>query len=286
VGAAVTLAITAVFALRATKPALDRTLWRELARAALPLGLTLAVAELYFRADTIILSLSRPASDVGIYTLAYRVYELLALIPAVVMTTVFPLLSRQDGTTAERTLRATARAFWTLGVPIAAGGLVIAPELARLVGGEEFGASAGPLRLLLCAAALAYLSGLYGYALIAGGLQRLTLWLSVAALVTNVALNIALAPAYGPTAAAAIALGTEGLLFAGGWVLVRRRLNLRPAPEKPLAPVVSAAVMAAAVWPLRERTPVLTVPLGVLVYGLALWATGGIDRRTLEALRR
>jgi O-antigen/teichoic acid export membrane protein len=284
VGAAVTLAITMVFV--RVRLAADRAVWRELAVAALPLGLTLAVAELYFRADTFILSLSRSAADVGHYTLAYRVYELLALIPAVVMTTVFPLLSRQDAEAAQRTLRATARAFWTLGVPIAAGGLVIAPELARFVGGDEFAAAADPLRLLLCAAVLAYLSGLYGYALIAGGLQRLTLWLSLAALVINVALNVALAPEYGPTAAAAIALGTEGLLFAGGWVLVQRRLALRPDPEKPLPPVIAAAVMAAVVWPLRERTPVLTVPLGVLVYGLVLWMTGGVDRRTLEALRR
>ncbi len=98
VGAAVTLAVTATFALRAVRVrlAVDREVWRELAVAALPLGLTLAVAELYFRADTFILSLSRSAADVGHYTLAYRIYELLALIPAVVMTTVFPLLSRQD----------------------------------------------------------------------------------------------------------------------------------------------------------------------------------------------
>ena len=43
--------------------------------------------------------------------------------------------------------------------------------------------------------------------------------------------------------------------------------------------------MAAAIWPLRDRTPALTVPLGAAVYGAALWALGGIDRRTLEALR-
>ncbi len=67
---------------------------------------------------------------------------------------------------------------------------------------------------------------------------------------------------------------------------MHRRLGLRAAPDKPFPPVIAAAVMAAVVWPLRERTPALTVPLGVLVYGLVLWATGGIDRRTLEALRR
>ena len=289
-GAAVTLALTFAFARRLVRvrPAADRAVWRELAVAALPLGLTLAVAELYFRADTFILSLSRDADEVGRYALAYRLYELLGLLPAMVMASVFPLLSRQlasDRAAAERTLHATARAFVAFGLPVAAGGLVIAPQLAQLAGGDEFAAAADPLRLLLCAAVLAYLSGLLGYTLIAGGFERSTLWLSVTALVLNLALNVALAPAYGATASAAIAVASEALLLGGGWLLVRRRLGLRPALEGAWRAGLAAAVMAAAVWPLRDRTPALTVPLGAAVYGAALWALGGIDRRTLEALR-
>ncbi len=289
-GATVTLALTVAFARRLVRvrPAADRAVWRELALAAVPLGLTLAVAELYFRADTFILSLSREVDEVGRYALAYRLYELLGLLPAMVMASVYPLLSRQlaaDRAAAQRTLDATARAFAAFGLPLAAGGLVIAPELARLAGGEEFGAAADPLRLLLCAAALAYLSGLLGYALIAGGLERATLRLAVAALVLNLGLNVALAPAYGATASAAIAVGSEALLLGGGWVLVRSRLGLVPSLGGAWRPALAAAVMAAAVWPLRDRTPALTVPLGAAVYGAALWALGGIDRRTLEALR-
>jgi len=201
---------------------------------------------------------------------------------------VFPLLSRQlaeSRAAAERTLNATARAFWTLGAPLAAGGLVLAPELARLAGGDAFAAAADPLRLLLCAAALAYLSGLYGFALIAGRRERSALWLALTALVANLALNAALAPSYGATASAAIALASEALLLAGGWLLVRRRLGLAPTVSGLWRVLLAAAVMAAAVWPLRDRTPALTVPLGAAVYGAVLWAVGGVDRRTLEALR-
>jgi hypothetical protein len=75
--AAAALAITLGFVrarLRATPPC--GASWPS----AVPLGLTLAVAELYFRADTFILALSRPAADVG-HSLAYRVYELLYAAP-------------------------------------------------------------------------------------------------------------------------------------------------------------------------------------------------------------
>jgi O-antigen/teichoic acid export membrane protein len=204
------------------------------------------------------------------------------------MASVYPILSRQipaGGGAAQRTLDATARAFVALGLPLAAGGLLVAPELARVAGGDEFAAAADPLRLLLCAAVLAYLSGLCGYALIAGGRERTTLKLSVAALVFNLALNVALAPAYGPTAAAAIALASEALLLGGGWWLVGRELDLRPALTGLWRTALAAGLMAAVVWPLRERSLALTVPLGMVVYGAALWALGGVDRRTLEALR-
>jgi O-antigen/teichoic acid export membrane protein len=289
-GAVVTLALTSGFVrrLERVRPAADRAVWRELALAALPLGMTLAVAEIYFRADTFILALSRPAAEVGHYSLAYRLYELLALFPALVMASVYPLLSRQfpaSRASAERTLRATARAFLALGIPLAAGGLVIAPELARVAGGAEFAAADDPLRLLLCAAALAYLSGLCGYALIAGGRERSTLWLSLVALTLNLALNVALAPAYGATASAAIALGSEALLLVGGWLLLRRQLGIQPALTGLWAIALAAAAMTAAIWPLRDRTLALTVPLGGVVYVVALWALGGLDRRMLEALR-
>jgi O-antigen/teichoic acid export membrane protein len=289
-GAITGLALTVAFSRRAlrVRPLADRVIWRELVIAALPLGLTLAVAEIYFRADTFILALSRPATDVGHYALAYRLYELLGLFPALVMASVYPVLSRQlparDGA-AQRTLDATARAFLTLGLPLAAGGLVVAPELARVAGGDEFAASAAPLRLLLCTAALAYLSGLCGYALIAGRRERMTLRLSLAALAFNLALNVALAPAYGPTAAAAIALASEVLLLAGGWWLLGRELGLRPALSIFWRIALPAALMAVAVWPVRDRSLAFTVPLGTAIYGAALWALGGIDRRTLEALR-
>ena len=207
------------------------------------------------------------------------------------MTSVFPLLSRHlaarpRGGRAHAACDRTARSS-TLGVPLAAGGLVIAPELARLVGGDEFAAAADPLRLLLCAAALAYLSGLFGYALIAGDRSarrcgsRSPRWWSTSAL------NVALAPALRrdrrrrdrarlarrccwPAAGCWSAAGSGcGRLRSGRCRRDRRRR--RDGRRRVAAARAHAGV---------------TVPLGALVYGLVLWARGGIDRRTLEALRR
>ena len=60
---------------RAVRFRADRAVWRALLRASLPLGLALAINELYLRADTLIISISEPFEQVGLYTLAYRILE-------------------------------------------------------------------------------------------------------------------------------------------------------------------------------------------------------------------
>jgi O-antigen/teichoic acid export membrane protein len=290
VGAAVTLGVTATFALRYVplRPAADRRVWRELIWAALPLGLTLAVNELYFRADTFILSVFRDFEEVGLYAASYRIFELIAMFPALVMTSVFPLLSRylaESRGVALRTIEVTADLFVAVGLPLAAGGLVLAPELVTLVGGDGFADAATPLRLLLFAAVLAFVNGLFGYALIAAERQRSVLWLSATALAFNVALNLALVPPFGVDAAAATAIASEVVILAGGWVLMRRHLSFYPRFGILWRSALAASLMAGALWLLDDASLAILLPLGVVLYALALWALGGIDRRALEALR-
>jgi O-antigen/teichoic acid export membrane protein len=290
VGAFVTLVVTWRLSrpLVRIRPAASRPVWRSLIRAALPVGAALAVTEVYFRADTLIVSLFEDYEEVGFYALAYRVVELLGILPAIVMTSVFPLLSRylrENRGLARRTLDATADLFVAVGVPLAAGGLVVAPQLVRLIGGDEFEGAADTLRILLFAGALAFVSGLFGMALIAGDRQRSALRLAVAALAFNVPLNFALVPSLGIDAAAAVAVASELLLVLGGGLLVRRELDVAPRLRILWKALAAGAAMAAVLALVDDWSLALLLPLGAGLYLGGLWALGGIDRRMLEALR-
>lgn len=292
VGAAVSLCVSwlLVRPLARPRPSADRAAWRGLLVAALPVGGALAVTEIYFRADTFIISLFRDYNEVGAYSLAYRVIELLAVFPAVVMTSVFPMLSRYlaSGGSRERAavvIDTAGDVFLAVGLPIAAGGLVVAPQLIELVAGDGFGEAADPLRMLLFAGAFASVSGLLGYALIAGGRQASALRLAVVALAVNLALNLALVPPLGVDAAAAVALGSELVMVAGGLWLVRRELELRPRFRIAWRALVAAAAMAAALAAVPAESLLVLLPLGVGIYAVVLYAVGGVDRRAIEALR-
>jgi O-antigen/teichoic acid export membrane protein len=283
VGAAVSLALTAraVRALLPAPPASDRALARTLLRAALPLGVVLAVNEAYLRADALIISLSRPFEELGSYGLAWRVSELVATAPAVLLVALFPVLSRYEAAGDARlraTVQTAADALVLAGTAAAVGGALVAPELAEALGGEPFRAAATPLRILLAAAALGFLSGLLGHVLIARDLQLRTLWVSLAALGANVALNAALVPSSGIEAAAWVALGCEALLLCGSAWLVHRAFGWLPGPAMLARALPAAAVLAAAVWPLRSAPLWISIPVGACAYAIAL-ATLGVHRR-------
>ena len=85
--------------------------------------------------------------------------------------------------------------------------------------------------------------------------------------------------------AAAVAIASELLLVTGGLVLVRRELGLTPRFGLLWRVLVAAAAMAGVLALLADRPLLVLIALGVLLYGGALWALGGLDQRRLGALR-
>jgi O-antigen/teichoic acid export membrane protein len=290
VGAAVALALTVALVrpMMPIKLVAEPAVWRMLIVAALPLGIALTLNEIYFRADTLIISIYKSDRQVGFYALAWRVYELVALFPAVIMTSVFPLLSRyveESEERARRLLQAANDVFWAVGLPLAAGGIVLAPGIVELAGGSGFDASAEPLRLLLPAGALAYVNGLFGYALIAKNRQRDALWLNVVGLVLNLSLNFILVPPYGIIAAAAVTLGCEIVILGGSYFLMRTHYRFFPSLLGAGKALLAALVMAGVLIPLRDGPVIALIALGAVIYVGVMWAIGGIDRELIARLR-
>ncbi|HYI37947.1 MAG TPA: flippase [Thermoleophilaceae bacterium] len=290
VGAAVTLALIWFFSrdVVTIRPSWDWARVRPLVVAAIPVGLTLAVNEIYFRADTVLISLFRDFEDVGAYSLAYRVVELVGVFPAIVMTSVFPLMSRyltENRELAVRTIDATADLFTALGLAVAVGGAILAPQIVELAGGQSFEHAADPLRLLFTGAPLAAISGLLGFMLIAAGRQRSALNLGLMALALNLALNVALVPSLGIVAAAATAVASDLFLLAGGLVLARRHLGITPRFSILPRAALAAAAMGVPMLILQDVSILLLAPAGAAVFLGVLYLVGGLDRTKLEALR-
>lgn len=266
----------------------DLSVWRPLLASAVPLGLALAINTLYFRADTLIISFYEPYSQVGLYTLAYRILELLLVVGAVFLNTTFPLLSEaveHDEPKALRMIQLSTDLFVVLGLPLVVGGLVLAPQIVELASGKDFAGAAEPLRILLAAGALAWINGVFGLALIAKNRQTSALWLNVSALAFNVGLNFLLIPRYGIVVAAIVTVASEALILAGSFVLMRRNFHFFPVPRTLPAAVAGAAAMGGLLWVARDLPLFVLVPLGAAVYGGLVWWLSPASREVLTGLR-
>jgi O-antigen/teichoic acid export membrane protein len=274
VGAAVTLVTTwlLVRKLAPVRMAASAEVWRPLLRTSLPVGLALALNEMYVRADTVIISIYRDFDEVGLYSLAYRVLELTTVLGAAFLTSIFPVIARRAR---EGRLRESVQVAWDVfviaGAALAACGAAVAPELIRVAGGPDFADAADPLRVLLVAGAIAFVNGVIGYTLIAVDRQRNALWLNATGLLVNVALNLVLVPAYGIVAAAVVTLFSELLVLAGSLWLARRHLGFVPGAGVVPAALVAAGATAGVLLVLPD-TLALLVPVGALLYGGLVYA--------------
>ncbi|HET8822499.1 MAG TPA: flippase [Thermoleophilaceae bacterium] len=289
-GALATALVTMLLTRRVApvRPRAEPRVWRRLLVMALPLGVALAVNEVYFRADTLIISLYQPYEQVGLYTLAYRMLELTLVFGTVFLTTTFPLLSQavaRDEPRARRTIQLSTDLFVALGAPLVAGGLVLAPDLVELAAGSDFEDASTPLRVLLAAGALAWINGVFGYALIAKERQLSALWLNGTALALNVGLNLLLVPRYGIVSAAAVTVASEVLILAGSYALMRRYFDFFPAPRTLAPALLAAAAMGALLWALSDAPVLLLIPLGAAVYAGLMWLTSPASRELVAGVR-
>ena len=251
------------------RPGGEATFAWTLLRAALPQGAILAITAIYFRIDTVLLSLLGTDGDVALYGLAYRVLEFLLIVPIFAMTTLFPEIARTPAHS-DRLLMLVQGALsgvLLLTVPMVCVMVGFAPEVVRLAGGAEFDAAADVLRLLIVAVAFSFPATVFFNALVAMGRQGILIWSLVGVLAVNVALNVALV---GPLAARGSALAlviTEVAALTAAWRLFGR-VSRRPRLQRPVrlagAGLVCAASVAAIRLPLDSPAghPVLVLVLG------------------------
>lgn len=190
--------------------------WGSIVLTTLPVGLTLVFNLIYFRADVFILSFFKSPSDVGIYGSAYKIFEVLLVLPVFFMNALYPyLVSTYEGN--RDRFRQMVR--WSIvgltGTSVfgAALGIMLAPKLVGLIYGDSFGETVLPLQVLLASVPIYYLSSLYMWLLILLRRQKTMALVYGMGMMLNIALNIYFVPIYSYVAAAIITGVSEAVIL-------------------------------------------------------------------------
>ncbi len=197
----------------------DVAVWENALQKAWPIALGGLLGAVSFRIDVSILQILRGPQEVGIYSAAFKLVEVMHVLPSSLSLSIFPRLSRTfQGAGVSQTARITRRLlFLTFSLGMASSLILYsaAPFIIRLLYGTGFDESIPVLQILVLKIFFIFLSLPLSYMLIAVGEERkMTGILAVSAL-CSITINLLLAPGYGRYGAALASVASEVLLFGG-----------------------------------------------------------------------
>lgn len=179
----------------------DFTNITKLIRRSLILGLILIASVLASKFDAVILGVFRTSSEVGQYGFAYRIFDVILVLPIFVMNAIYPIFLGQNRTkTKPNLISHTAWSMVGIGVVVAVALWFAAPLVSLVKPGLTL--SIKVLQILAFALPLFYVTAPLMWGLIARKQDKVVLGIYVSAALLNAALNLVFVPPYGTSAAA------------------------------------------------------------------------------------
>jgi O-antigen/teichoic acid export membrane protein len=265
----------------------DFTYWKHFLKESAPIGVASMITFAYFKMDTILLSVMKSSTEVGIYNAAGKVLENITFFPAMIIGLIFPLLAKEIFKNKERfqdIANKTFKVFLLMVFPLVVGVVFLAEDIIQVIGGGGFAESAAVLRILVFALAFIFFGNFYNSLLIAGNLQkRLMLILGLVAGV-NVALNLFFIPRFSYLASAYISVLTEFLVVAITAGVAAKKIKYFPQVEKIGSILAATGLMATFLFVFRGSNFIFLGLTSATIYFLALWILRAVKTEELMSL--
>jgi len=203
----------------------DFKFWKKILSKSWPLAFSVIFNLIYFKGDSVILSVYRPPQDVGLYSLAYKFLEVPLAFPAMFAGLIMPFLARfsfRDWASYRLYLQKSLDAILLLVVPLTLTTYFFARPIVNLVGGEIYPDADRVLQILIFATAIIYIGQLFGYAVVALDRQKTMQWGYLGGAMVGLVLYFILIPRYSYFGAAAATVLIE-LMVACIAVLITSR---------------------------------------------------------------
>jgi O-antigen/teichoic acid export membrane protein len=238
---------------------------RRLVGLAIPLGIASLLSSVYFSIDLVILGWLVTASALGAYGVATKLLTLLVMLPALTLNAALPGFATVEGDRQALALLMARVWHWlaSFGLPLCTGTFVFAGPIVSLAFGDGYDAAVPLVRVLAVAGAVALFANVLGTVLVALSAIRPLIAQNTAALILNVAGNVALVPRFGVIASAWLTVATEVFVAGGSLLLVRARLGSLTGLRNLLRPLIANGSFATVGLLLLSR-PALAIPAAIV----------------------
>lgn len=189
-------------------PIFDFGFTRKLLKDSWPIAATLCLNVVYFRADSFLIAYFGKESQVGIYNLAYQVFQSVLVLPAFIMNAYYPLMLKS--LTGLKWVALGLLGFSSIGTAVT---LLFAPLLIKLLTGGGFAGSSESLQILSLGYPAYFLSSLLMWLLITKGEYKKLLLIYTSGVILNLFLNFLYIPQYSFFAASWITVISEYVIL-------------------------------------------------------------------------
>lgn len=260
---------------------------KKLLIGALPFALLLGLGAFYSRIDVVMLSVMRPAREVGWYSAAYNFIDVADMIPAVFSASVFPTLSvlylssKKDFS---ELCNRTIKYLFIAALPITMGGIILGNDLILLLFGDKYIHSTVVLHILLLSLSFSYLASIGAIALYSMDKQSKVIVALGTSVGLNVLLNFLLIPNYGYIGAACATALAQICNFSVVYLCLRRegymiRLSLF------WKPFFAASALALSAKSLLGYPLALPLLAGAATYIIFLFLLKTFDQSEVRIMR-
>ncbi len=266
----------------------DWLVWKEVFDRSWPIALAITFNLVYLKGDVIVLSLTRSQEEVGIYGAAYKILDVLTVVPIMFMGLVLPLLvkARHENSQGDwnRIMQKAFDFMAVLAMPLVAGTLVVGDALMNLFAGDAFAGAGQLLVILIVACAAVFFGSFFGHAVIAAKKQRVMVWGYAIDAIIATALYVWSIPKYGPVAAAWVTVAAESFIACATFFVVWRATKFVPSLGVALRAALAASLMAGFVSILPDMHVLIKVVLGGVAYAALALTLRAVTPETVKVL--
>ncbi|MEK7072727.1 MAG: polysaccharide biosynthesis C-terminal domain-containing protein, partial [Patescibacteria group bacterium] len=264
------------------KPEIDLAIWKKIWSVAWPLAITIALTLIYFRADTVILSLFRPQNEVGLYGATYKVLEVLVQFPYLFLGLILPLLTNFfaiDRKMFELIIQKGFDFMIIIVIPMIFAVLFLGEKIMLFIAGPEFIVSGSLLRILIFATALIYIGALFGYAIVAANLPKKMIKFYLIDAVISLVLYLIFIPIFSYWAAAYITIITELIITVASYYVLKKYTHIKIKPQIIYKAVLASLIMSVFLFILINQNLITLVIVGLLIYFWAIYILKGFSKK-------
>jgi len=256
----------------------------------LPFGLNTLFGMMFFKIDTVMLSIFRDDAAVGIYSAAYTpLLSLTGIVSTMAISSIYPVMSRyftESETSLKNITVLSSKYMAMIGFPICTGCILLSEEFIELLYINQYSESVFVFKILALYIPFRFLSSITGTYLTCINKQKLRTISVALGSVLNIILNLIMIPMLSHIGAGIATVLSEVFLFIIFSHYIRKDNKHLELHRQFVKPIIGSFLMGALIVTLKGTNLYLLVILAFIFYSLLLMLIGGFTQEDKDVFNQ